>query len=273
MDINDRLVELAAEFSGRMGLAAQHTDEEENILLNAEEIFPTASCIKVPILVELYCQVREGKLALEEEVTVLEKDQVPGTGVLKDLSPGIRLSLQDIAVLAITVSDNTAANILIDRLGQAKINERMSILGLGDICLGTYFFFEQPELNVGSPESFLKLLLGLARRVLLPPQDCDKILEIMKRQQYVEYIPRHLPYHRFEVEFGQDAGLQVANKVGMISGVINDMAVITHPAFQYAIVIFTKDCHDPRFGPDNEGALLVAEASRLVFEHFNQLRE
>ena len=148
MDIHDSLAMLAAKFSGRMGLAAQCTDEEGSILLNAEEIFPTASCIKVPILVELFFQVRKGKTSLDEAVTLRQVDQAPGTGVLKDIKPGVRLSLQDLATLAITVSDNTAANILIDRLGQENINERMSALGFDDIWLGTPFVFDHPELNV-----------------------------------------------------------------------------------------------------------------------------
>ena len=92
----------------------------------------------------------------------------------------------------------------------------------------------------------------------------------MMRQQYNDYIPRYLPYHRFGVEFGLDVKLSIANKVGMISGVTNDIAIVTHPEFQYALVIFTKDCQDLRFSPDSEGALLVAEASRLIYEHFNQ---
>jgi beta-lactamase class A len=270
MDIHDRLAELAVEFSGRMGLAAQRTDEEKPLLLNAEEIFPTASCIKVPVLVELFFQAREGTININEDVALQEEDQVPGTGVLKDLTPGIRLSLRDLATLAITVSDNTAANMLIDHLGQENINARMSAWGFGDIWLGTHFVFEHPELNVGSPESFLKLLLGLARRTLMPAEDCDQVLEIMKRQQHVDYIPRYLPYHRFGAEFALDSQLEIVNKVGMISGVTNDMAVVTHPDFQYVLVIFTKDCRDQRLSPDSEAALLVAESSRLVYEHFNQ---
>lgn len=164
---------MAAVFSGHMGLAAQRTDEGKPLLLNAEEIFPTASCIKVPVLVELFFQARECKIDLNEDVALQEEDQLPGIGVLKDLTPGIRLSLQDLATLAITVSDNTAANMLIDQLGQENINERMSALGFGDIWLGTHFIFEHPERNVGSPESFLKLLLGLARRTLMPAEDCE----------------------------------------------------------------------------------------------------
>jgi beta-lactamase class A len=265
MHVEEQIANLAQAFSGTLGVAAQRLDANEMITFNDQVQFPTASCIKVPILVELFHQAREGTLSLDEEVVLKAEDRVPGTGVLKDLRPGLRLSLEDLATLAITVSDNTAANLLIDRLSQDAINVRIAALGMKDTSLGTKFVFDDPERNVGTPADFCRLLTLLAQRAILDGAACDRILAMMDRQQYVDYVPRYMPYNRFAEEFGLVQEIRVANKVGMIAGVTNDVAIVSLPTVRYAIAIFTKNCRDNRFSPDSEGALLVARASRLVY--------
>jgi beta-lactamase class A len=272
---------LARAFSGTLGVAARRLDPDQHrpqrgrtstvegtIAFNAQQQFPTASCIKVPILVELFRQAEAGALALDEQVVLRAQDQVPGTGVLKDLQPGLRLTLEDLATLAITVSDNTAANLLIDRLGQSAINACIAALGMKDTHLGTRFVFDAPERNVGTPADFCRLLTLLARRAILDGAACDRLLDMLGRQQYVDYIPRYLPFNRFAEEFGLSQELSIANKVGMLAGTTNDMAIVTLPSLRYVLVVFTRDCSDTRFGPDSEGALLVAHVSRLIYHHF-----
>lgn len=279
MSIEERIADLARAFSGTLGLAAQRLGPGaqgpgpvgQAIAFNAQEQFPTASCIKVPILVELFRQASSGGLALDEEIVLRTEDQVPGTGVLKDLRPGLRLTLEDLATLAITVSDNTAANLLIDRLGQNAINACIAALGMEDTYLGTRFVFDAPERNVGTPADFCRLLTQLARRAVLDGAACDRLLDMLNRQQYVDYIPRYLPFNRFAEEFGLSQELKIANKVGMLAGTTNDMAIVTLPSLRYVLVIFTRGCGDVRFGPDNEGALLVAQVSRAIYDHFRTL--
>ena len=284
VSIEEQIAELARDFSGTLGLAARRLDaggqDPERgrtsvvggtIAFNAREQFPTASCIKVPVLVELLRQATAGALALDEEIVLRAEDQVPGTGILKDLRPGLHLTLEDLATLAITVSDNTAANLLIDRLGQSTINACIAALGMEGTYLGTRFVFDAPERNVGTPADFCHLLARLARRAILNGPACDRLLDMLERQQYVDYIPRYLPFNRFATEFGLSQEVRIANKVGMLAGTTNDVAIVTLPSLRYVLVIFTKDCRDLRFGPDSEGALLVAQISRLIYDHFRIL--
>lgn len=268
MSIEGRIAELARDFSGTLGVAARRLDSGETIAFNARERFPTASCIKVPILVELYRQAKAGALDLSEEIELRTEDQVPGTGVLKDLRPGLRLTVEDLATLAITVSDNTAANMLIDRVGQSSINARIAVLGMRDTYLGTKFVFDSPERNVGTPADFCHLFTLLARQAILDHAACHRILDILSRQQYVDYIPRYLPFDRFAGEFGLPETVKIANKVGMLAGVTNDVTCVTLPKVQYVLAVFTKDCKDTRSGPDAEGPLLVARVSRLIYDYF-----
>jgi beta-lactamase class A len=267
----DYFEEEAANFSGYFGLAAQRTDTAlvEPILFRADDIFPTASVMKLAVLVEYLAQVAAGELAPDRQVVVRAGDQVGGSGVLKDMQPGLRLTLHDLATLAITVSDNSAANLLIERVGGlARINARLRALGLRNTTMGRPFIFDTPSDNTGSPADFLRLLLLLARHQLISPAVSHQMLDLMRRQQFMEYIPRYLPYHPFAAEYGLAQTVTIANKVGMLRGTVNDAAIITTPTVSYALVIFTRHCQDTTPDPDNEGALLVGRLSRRVYDYF-----
>jgi beta-lactamase class A len=194
---------------------------------------------------------------------------VGGSGVLKDLQPGLQLSLHDLATLTITVSDNTAANLLIEQVGGlARINARLETWGMSQTCLGRPFIFDSEADNTGTPADFLHLLLLLARQQLVNATASQQLLDLMRRQQFRDYIPRYLPYHPFASEYDLPQTLTVANKVGMLRGTINDAALITTPLFSYALVIFTRDGQDTRPDPDNEAALLIARLSKLIYDYF-----
>jgi len=263
-----KIHDIANSFSGDIGVIAKPVNQTALISLNDTEVFPTASCIKIPILVELCSQALEKKISLQKKIILQPEDLVPGTGVLKDLEPGLEISLGDLATLAITVSDNSAANILIDKLGAKTINARIQSLGMENTYLGTKFVFNDPEKNVGSPADFSRLLSSLWDKSILNEKLCKWILRAMEKQQYVDYIPRYLPYNRFAEEFDIPQKMKVANKVGMLAGVVNDMAIIQLPHISYILVLFTKNCIDRSYGPDNEGAVAVAKISRIIYNHF-----
>lgn len=257
----------AASFSGRFGLAAQRVDTGQSILYRADEVFPTASVIKLVVLIEYFAQVAEGRLNPDQPVIIQAGDRVGGSGVLKDLRPGLTLTLHDIATLSITVSDNTAANLLIEQVGGlARVNERLQALEMRRTVMGRRFIFNSTADNTGTPADFLRLLLALARQQVVDATASRQILAMMSRQQYMSFIPRYLPYHPFAAEYGLPQRATVANKVGMLRGSINDAAIITTPVCPYCLVIFTRDCQDNRPDPDNEAALLVARLSKRIYD-------
>lgn len=257
----------AASFSGRFGLAAQRLDTGQSILYRANEVFPTASVIKLVVLVEYFAQVAAGRLNPEQPVIVQAGDQVGGSGVLKDLRPGLTLTLHDIATLSITVSDNTAANLLIEQVGgPARVNERLQGLEMHHTLMGRRFIFDSSADNTGTPADFLRLLLALARQQVVDAPASRQMLAMMSRQQYMSFIPRYLPHHPFAAEYGLPQSVTVANKVGMLRGSINDAAIITTSVCAYGLVIFTRDCRDDRPDPDNEAALLVARLSKRIYD-------
>jgi beta-lactamase class A len=207
---------------------------------------------------------------LDQAIILRAEDQVGGSGVLKDLRPGLRLTLHDLATLTLTVSDNTAANLLVEQVGGlACLNRRLELLGMSHTIMGRLFVFDSPADNTGSPADFLNLLLRLARHEVISPAHSREILELMRRQQFMGYIPRYLPFHPYAAEYGLPQTVIVANKVGMLPGTVNDVAVITTPSLSYVLVIFSRDCLDTTPDPDNEGALLVARLSKRIYDYFH----
>jgi beta-lactamase class A len=264
----------AKQFSGYFGLATQRLDEARPVLFRADEIFPAASIIKLAVVIEYLAQVEAGELASDQMVTLRLEDQVGGSGVLKDLHAGLQLTLHDVAALAITVSDNTAANILLEQVGGLiPVNARLQALGLRQTTLGRPFIFDSTADNTGTPADFLRLLIALARGQDLSRTLCQQMLEMMRRPQYMGYIPRYLPYHPFAREYGLPQTVTVANKVGMLRGTTNDAALVETPTCTYALVIFTRDCQDDRPDADNEGALLVARLSKQVYDYMLMIQK
>jgi len=259
----------ARTFSGQVGLAAQRLDRETPVLYHADDIFPTASVIKLVVLAEYFAQVEAGRLRPDQPVILQASDRVEGSGILKDLQPGLRLTLADVATLAITVSDNTAANLLIEQVGGLEpINTRLQALGMHNTTMGRPFIFDSTADNTGTPADFLKLLLTVARQQFISPTVSQTMLALMRRQQYMNYIPRYLPFHPFAAEYGLPQSITIANKVGMLPGTVNDAAIIATPSLTYAVAIFTRDSRDRRPDPDNEAALFVARLSKRVYDFF-----
>src|SRR5207249_1726320 len=148
--------------------------------LGAREQFPSASVIKLAILVELFAQLQEGRASLTEGRGLRETEKVEGSGVLKEMHTPLDLTLDDLARLMIVVSDNTASNMLIDRLTTEAINARMRSLGLTRTVLGRRFYdFEARDRgleNLTSPADMAALLTMMERRELISPAASDAML-------------------------------------------------------------------------------------------------
>ncbi|MBE3583667.1 MAG: serine hydrolase [Limnochordaceae bacterium] len=274
----EKLSRLDAAFSGRLGVAAMELpDDPEPVLLHADEAFPTASVIKLPILVEFYRQVEAGLLAPEEHYTLRAEDAVPGSGVLKELQPGAELSWKDLAQLMIVVSDNSATNILIKQLGRENINTTCHRLGLDQTYL-VGLLQVPPErqteeqragrLSTTTPRDMLHLLRQIYLGTAASPSSCQKIIETLRHQQYTDIVGRYLPYDADAVEDGEPGTAIIASKSGAIRGVRNEIGFIWNPdqSVVYAFALLTRDCQDPRFWVDNEGALCVSRASQILYE-------
>ena len=248
--------EIAAEVGGTVGVAARDVRRGRALDLNAGAVFPSASVIKVCILVELFGQAAEGRARLDETMVLDDGEKVPGSGVLSMLHPGLELTLEDLANLMINVSDNTASNMLIDRLGVDAINTRMEALGLTQTRLGRKFYdFEARDRgldNWATPEDLTHLLVQMEQRRVVSADACERMIAIMRRQQFDNRIPRLLP-----------PDTPVANKTGSISTACHDIGIIYSPAGPLVLAVLTRDIESAAVA---EGA--IRHVARLVYEHW-----
>ena len=186
----------------------------------ADDLFPSASVIKVPLVMALYADGAGGRVDLEERVAVGAR--VDGSGVLRHLREVGPLTLRDLATLAIIVSDNTAANLLIERFGTDRVNERMREWGCSRSRLGRKFYdFEAAKRgheNVLTPRDAATLLLRLVRGECEDRTTSDAVIAILEECQDDRLLRRYLP-----------VGTKVANKTGTLDESRNDAAIIGGP--------------------------------------------
>ena len=278
----------AAGFSGRLGIWAHHLEAGQELAVGADASFDTASVIKLAVMYEVFRQVELGVIGLDDPVVLDRGNMVPGSGVLKDLDEGHRLSLREALTLMLVVSDNSATNLCIDRVGGwDNVNASMDALGLRRTRLHKKVFLPSPKalgpgLGATTPREMGSLLLRVARHEVLTPAACDQALAILGRQQFKDMLTRDIDeWVRPGAGAGAnaDAGAGVttntvvipqpyrlANKGGWVKGVRNEVGLLTTPRGRYIVSIFTNDSQDPRFNPANEGVLLVGRVSRLVYD-------
>jgi beta-lactamase class A len=270
MSIYSEIEALSGKFSGKLGLWAHALDTGETVAINADTSFPSASTIKLPVLYEVYRQAGEGRFSLSDRLTVKADDLVPGSGVLKDLGDGVTLTVRQLATLMIIVSDNTATNILIDLVGKEQVNAAMAGLGLANTHLYNKLFKAPPgaPFNCSSPGDLGRLLLLIGQGQVLTADACADMMVIMGRQHLTEGITRRIPDFDAFVEAGKEPLATVASKSGSIRGVRNDVGFVKAHGQRYVISMMTKDGTDPRFYADNEGSLLLADISAVMYQHF-----
>src|SRR4051812_27719925 len=139
--LRDKLVAQVKAHKGKVTVAVKDLKTGEMITLDADEVLPTASLIKFPILCEAYMQALEGKVKLTDMVTLREQDKVPGSGILTyHFSAGATFPLKDALRLMIAYSDNTATNLVLDKIGIAAVNKRMADWGYPETRLNAKVF-------------------------------------------------------------------------------------------------------------------------------------
>lgn len=251
--------ETAHNFDGVMGVAIVDLQSGEEILINAQVTFPTGSSIKIPILIELHRQAATGTLKLTETLPLSNRQQVGGSGVLLHFAEGgSQLSLHDLSILMIALSDNTATNLLIERLGMDRINQTIAELGLPGIKLQRKMIdlaaMARGAENIATPREAARLLELLARGKVINAEVSAAVLKTLRIPKSSP-IPRLLP-----------ASTTVANKPGGIEGVACDWGLIEIPNRPFAIAVMTS-----YNGESADADEAIARISRMAYDYFSRL--
>jgi beta-lactamase class A len=267
--LESRLAPLAKAHKGKVAIAVKHLDTGENWSLLGDEAMPTASLIKFPILLELYLQVEEGKCKLTDKVTLHDKDKVRGSGILTyHFSEGATFSLRDAARLMIAFSDNTATNLVLDRIGIDATNKRMAAWGFGETRINAKVFLgDKTSVNPARTKKYglgsttanemVRLLEKLHRGEVVSAAVCKEMIEHLKNCQDKDCFPRFLP-----------AGTAVAHKTGAVGGIRTDAGIIYLKSGPVAVCVLTSGNEDKSWRQENAGNVLCARVARAVYDHF-----
>lgn len=265
----DRLMPLIKAHHGNVAIAVLHLDGGETFYEDADEPMPTASLIKFMIMLEIYQQVAEGKVKLSDTVVLRDADKVPGSGILTyHFSDGATFPLRDAVRLMIAYSDNTATNLVLDRIGIESTNRRMMAWGFPNSRVNAKVF--RGESSSVDPARTKKFGLGstTARETVQLLQKLhegnagDKkataeMIEHLKKCEDKGKLKRFLP-----------AGVVVANKSGTVSDARTDAGILYFKGGPVAICVLTAKNDDRRFHPDNEANIFIGRVAEQVFLHF-----
>ncbi len=270
-DLEKRLGELAASHQGSVALYAKNLATGESVSLDAERPVQTASVIKLSLMLQAFEQVKSGKLTLSAPVVLTKDNQVGGSGILNLMDPGLTLTLNDSITLMMTLSDNTATNMVIDAVGLRPTNEMLARMGLKN----TYFYKkvfkpsegpmppDQKQFGLGktTAKEMAQLMESIYRCDLGDRSLCLQMITMMRNQQDHDMLPRYLTTSDSSEELSP-----IADKVGALDDVRNDVALVYTKRGPIVISVFTYNNADKSWTPDNKAEILIGRMSKAIVD-------
>jgi beta-lactamase class A len=258
--MEDSINGIVRETDAVVGVAIVDLTDQRAFYLNADAVYPTASTIKIAVLAELYRQHERGSGAkLGDLYTVDAKDGVGTEGILQSMSAGVsRITNRDLALLMVSLSDNSAANVLIDRVGMDNINSWLAQLGLEQTRLRRRMLdvkaAQEGRENTSTPRELAMMLQALYGGRVFSKSTTDEFFKMLSTQSF-SYIPRLLP-----------TDLTIANKRGNLDGVRNDAGIVFVPGRPFAIAVMTTFARD-----DLEAEQSIGRIARAAWSYFDRV--
>ena len=253
------------QLDGVLGVAVLDLSSGQQLLVRPDEVFPQASSIKIAVLAELYHQAQQsahgvsGKATLKDRYVVRTADIVPDSSILGGLTPGVSsLTNRDLATIMVAVSDNSATNVLIDRVGMDNVARLTESLGLAHTQLRRKMMdlqaAAQGRENISTPREMMGLLEQIYRGKVIEAPLLDDFFNVLATHKD-SWITRDQP-----------ADLKIANKPGELEGVRNDSGIVFVKNRPYVICVMTTYLANERAGEET-----ITRISRLAYELFDRL--
>lgn len=252
------LVRIAGGVQGVMGIVVEDLGGESRFAVNADREFAQASAIKIPILMEVLKQAHEGKIKLTDRHWIEKKTQVAGSGILSELGDRTtQMSVEDLAVCMIVLSDNTATNILIDLVGKENVTATMKSLGCPHTKVQRRMLdtaaAARGEDNISTPAEAAKIMRLLHDGKFINREVSDHALAILRKPK------------KGSINSALPAEVQVPFKAGEVPGVVTEWAIVELPKRPYIVVCMGS------FGAGDEFKGAIREASKTAYEYFQRL--
>ena len=264
--LDDHVKPIVAGFKGKVSLFAKNLDTGETYGLNPDERVRTASTIKIAVMIEAFARVAEGKAKWTDEVVLTKEKKVSGSGILFELSDGLKLTLRDAVTLMMLVSDNTATNLVLDVLTTDAVNARMESLGFKQIKImrkvgsgGESAAGKDPEnkkygLGMATPREMVLVMEKLERGELVSPAASKEMIELMKREQDRNAIGRSL------------WDIPMASKYGALDRLRSAIGILYTKKGRIAMAISCDDMPEIMWSVDNPAYLLMSRLSEVLVE-------
>lgn len=285
---------------GEVGVAVKHLESGEELVVNGETYFPMASVFKLPIFVEVLAQIMEGKLSLDDEISVQKIDQHFGSGLLSDLdAPGIKLSTRNLINLMMMISDNSATDILFEKIGAENVNARLRGFGIEEITVNRschHLICEAIGLDyekyrgltleeakktsrkdmIENPKAFEEATKNFSQvmKDQSTPRAMNRLLEMIFKKEvlneencdYILSVMLKCQTGERRIKGDLPPGTKVAHKTGTIGGTVNNAGIIYLPdgLGHVAITVFSKDTTKET----SKAEEIIAQISRFVFDYF-----
>jgi beta-lactamase class A len=262
--LDDQVKPIVSSFKGKVSLFAKNLDTGETYGLNPDERVRTASTIKIAVMIEAFARVAEGKAKWTDEVVLTKEKKVSGSGILNELSDGLRLTLRDAVNLMMILSDNTATNLVLDVLTTDAVNARMESLGFKQIKImrrvgsgGESAAGKDPEnkkfgLGMATPHEMVLVMEKLERGQVISPATSKEMLELMKREQGRNAIGRSL------------WNVPMASKYGALDRLRSAVGILYTKKGKIAMAISCDDMPETMWSVDNPAYLLMSRLSEVL---------
>lgn len=255
-------------YQGVVGVSVRNLATGESLSMRGEEAFPTASLIKVAVLVALLHEVEKGTIRLDDPLTMIARDQVGGSGVLQHLHSGLQLTVEDAARLMIIISDNTATNLLLDKVPMRTVWAKMDSLELPHTRIHSKTFLRSTSvamdssvkygLGVTTPDETVRLFTLLHEGRAVSPGMDSLALAMLRGNEDWNKLVRWLP-----------DGATAAHKSGDVDQSRNDCGILYGPDAPVALCVMTRENRDTSYATDNPANLLIARIGAEVYRFFN----
>jgi beta-lactamase class A len=282
--LQDALAAKIRGFRGEMGIYVKNLDTGQELGVGADARFPTASLVKIAVMIETYHRLAEGTLRRDTAVTLRAEDKAGDESIpVNMLHPGISLTVPDLLHLMLAYSDNTATNLLVRLVGTANVDRRLESYGITEMKLfrptfrdGKADVFPELEREFGlgmtTPRAAARAMELVAQGKIVSRAACDEMLAILEQQFDRAMIPRSLPFDRDKITVANKTGWdeeKLPDASGFKGDIRTDVAYVKGPKARYVVAICARRVKDKRPTVDNEALTTGAALSRLVYDAYN----